>query len=76
MENIGYSREGHECLYNVYIMDETHSIFSAGAGGVTKLKKGDKLTRIRNFKYPKEYIEQYEELKERKTAIIEFYSED
>ena len=33
-ENVGFSREGHEGLYNIYMMEEIHSIFSAGAGAV------------------------------------------
>lgn len=35
LENTGYAKPGFEGLYNVFIMDETHSILSTGAGGVT-----------------------------------------
>jgi oxygen-independent coproporphyrinogen-3 oxidase len=31
-ENVGFSLPGHEGLYNIYMMEEIHSIFSAGAG--------------------------------------------
>ncbi len=76
LENVGYSKKGFECLYNVYIMDETHSIFACGASGVTKLRepKGDYIERIFNFKYPYEYIERFEEILQRKDGIDEFYS--
>ena len=36
-ENIGWTRPGGECLYNIYIMSELCSILSFGAGGSTKL---------------------------------------
>lgn len=76
LENIGYCKPGYEGLYNVYIMDETHSIFAAGAGAVTKLRepRGVEIQRIYNYKYPFEYINQYDEMMRRKDAIQEFYS--
>lgn len=58
LENVGWSKRGFESLYNVYVMDETHTILACGSGGVTKLKRNnpDYLERIFNFKYPYEYI--------------------
>lgn len=75
MENTGWSKPGFEGLYNVYIMDETHSIFACGAGAVTKLKDPNcnNIERIFNFKYPYEYIDRFKELLERKEAIFSFY---
>lgn len=75
LENVGYSKEGYECLYNVYIMDETHTILACGASAVTKLREpsGDYIERIFNFKYPYEYIDHFEEMISRKKAIVEFY---
>ena len=75
LENVGYSKAGFEGLYNVYIMDETHTILAVGAGAVTKLKnhETDKLERIFNFKFPYEYISRYNEIIERKGLIYEFY---
>ena len=77
LENVGWSKKGCESLYNVYIMDETHTILACGAGGVTKLKdfNSDKLERIFNFKFPYEYNTRFCELMERKNAIYEFYKE-
>lgn len=62
LENVGWSKKGFESLYNVYVMDETHTILACGSGGVTKLKKNnpDYLERIFNFKYPYEYKESQE----------------
>ena len=62
-ENVGFSKEGHEGLYNIYMMEEIHSIFSAGAGAVTKLVDYANVTgerknieRLFHQKYPYEYL--------------------
>ncbi|MBR3593885.1 MAG: coproporphyrinogen dehydrogenase HemZ [Clostridia bacterium] len=75
LENVGYSLPGKECLYNVYIMDETHTILACGASAVTKLKEpcGNFIERIFNYKYPYEYINRFGELMERKARIDSFY---
>ena len=76
LENVGFSKKGFEGLYNVYIMDETHTILACGASAVTKLRQpnGDNIERVFNYKYPYEYINRYEELSTRKQQITEFYS--
>lgn len=75
LENVGWSKKGFESLYNVYVMDETHTILACGSGGVTKLKNNetDYLERIFNFKYPYEYVDRFNELIERKSSIMRFY---
>ena len=75
LENVGYAKAGFEGLYNVYIMDETHTILACGASAVTKLKDNSQknIKRIFNFKYPYEYISGFEEQISRKTEIGEFY---
>lgn len=77
LENVGWSKRGFESLYNVYVMDETHTILACGSGGVSKLKNSEKdyLERIFNFKYPYEYIDRFDEIIERKSIIKRFYSE-
>lgn len=76
MENVGYCKSGYEGLYNVYIMDETHSIVALGAGGVSKLREpgGGEINRIFNYKYPYEYISRFPEILKRKDAIADFYN--
>ncbi len=76
LENIGYAKAGYECLYNVFIMDETHTILSCGASAVTKLREpnGDYIERIFNYKYPYEYISSFDEVLSRKSRIGEFYN--
>ncbi len=75
LENVGYAKSGFEGLYNVYIMDETHTVLACGASAVTKLKEplGDNIERIFNFKYPYEYIGRFNEQISRKDGIAEFY---
>ncbi|MBQ1187149.1 MAG: coproporphyrinogen dehydrogenase HemZ [Clostridia bacterium] len=75
LENVGYAKKGYEGLYNVYIMDETHTILACGASAVTKLREpnGAYIERIFNFKYPYEYISRFSEILERKKGINRFY---
>ena len=76
LENVGWSKRGYESLYNVFVMDETHTILACGCGGVTKLKnpQTDFLKRVFNFKYPYEYIGRFDEMLIRKGEIRDFYS--
>ncbi len=74
-ENVGWAKPGCEGLYNVYIMDETHTILGCGAGAVSKLKQPgtDYLERIFNYKFPYEYNSGLEEMLSRKDGILPFY---
>ncbi len=76
-ENTGWAKRGHEGLYNVYIMDETHTIIGCGAGAVTKLKHPykDSLSRIFNYKFPYEYIARFDDMIARKEQVIRFYEQ-
>ena len=63
-ENVGFALEGHEGLYNIYMMEEVHSILAVGAGAVTKLVEyypaniaSTKIIRHFNPKYPYEYLD-------------------
>ncbi|MBP5618557.1 MAG: coproporphyrinogen dehydrogenase HemZ [Clostridia bacterium] len=74
LENTGYAKPGFEGRYNVFIMDETHSILACGAGAVTKLRAADGfIERVFNFKYPYEYLSRFDEILARKAAIEAFY---
>ena len=75
LENTGFAKAGYEGLYNIYIMDETHSILACGASAVTKLRsQGGYIERIFNYKYPYEYIDRFEEMLNRKQGIEQFYA--
>ena len=77
LENVGYAKKGFEGIYNVYIMDETHTILACGASAVTKLKSNSdgQIERIFNYKYPYEYISDFCEILRRKQRVEEFYCE-
>ncbi len=74
-ENVGWAKDGCDGLYNVYIMDETHTILGCGAGAVSKLKQPgtEYLERIFNYKFPYEYNSGLEEMLNRKAAVKDFY---
>lgn len=74
-ENTGLCRPGHECLYNIFMMEEIHSVIAVGAGAVTKLKdpRSGHIERIFNLKYPYEYIARAGEAEARKESVASFY---
>ena len=89
LENVGFSIEGHEGLYNVYMMEEVQTIFAVGAGAVTKLvdytpgkDEKPRILRIFNAKYPYEYLRGRNEIRDRDdtssslvTKTVDFFSE-
>ena len=74
LENVGWAKKGFECEYNVQMMEETHTVLAVGAGAVTRLKNSSRIDRIFNFKYPFEYIDDFDEIIKRKQKIRDFYS--
>lgn len=74
LENVGWCKPGYEGLYNIYIMEEVHTILSAGAGGSTKLVQPGvrhaRIERIFNYKYPNEYIGQFDTVLARKKDLL------
>lgn len=71
LENVGFSKEGHEGMYNIYMMEEMQTIFAVGAGSVTKLVdyngEDETKTRIERIfcpKYPYEYLREHKRRKE------------
>ena len=57
-ENVGWSRDNRDCLYNIYMMEELHTILSLGGGGMNKVNlPGGRLERFHNPKFPEQYIE-------------------
>ena len=67
-ENIGYCKNGRECIYNIKIMEEKQTILALGAGGSTKIvdSKTDRIDRIFNVKSVDDYIGRIDEMIERK----------
>jgi len=72
-ENVGWTQPGGEGLYNIYIMEELHSILSLGAGGSTKMVGGGEIRRAFNAKYPREYIDRPEKRRANLDAFCAFH---
>lgn len=75
LENTGWAKPETACVYNVYMMDELHTILSCGAGAVTKLvdQQSGRIERVFNYKYPAEYLSGFDRLLARKEKITAFY---
>ncbi|MEG1719647.1 MAG: coproporphyrinogen dehydrogenase HemZ, partial [Clostridia bacterium] len=75
LENIGYTLPHHECLYNIYMMNEMHTVIGIGASAVTKVvtKKTGKIHRVPSCKLPLEYIKNFDRItKERIDKLYEY----
>ncbi len=75
-ENAGWCRAGGTGWYNIYIMEELHSILSLGAGGSTKMvdPARSRIERVFNLKYPQEYVQRPEKIRANQEAFRAFYS--
>ncbi len=73
-ENVGWSKPGTDCLYNIYMMEEVHTILSLGGGGMTKVNLPDgKLLRFHNPKFPEQYMTALDDTLAQKKEIFETY---
>ena len=71
-ENVGWSLSSKDCLYNIYMMEELHTILSLGGGGMNKVNLPDgKLQRFHNPKFPEQYIEMLNTVLEDKKKLFE-----
>ena len=71
-ENIGWSRDNRDCLYNIYMMEELHPIVSLGGGGMSKVNLPEnRLERFHNPKFPEQYIEQFDKVLEQKQTLCD-----
>ncbi len=74
LENVGYSKAGHESLYNVYIMEEVQPILALGAGGSSKMVKREDIQRVYNPKEASDYTNRIDEVLKRKDTFFDFFS--
>ena len=71
LENVGYALPGHECLYNVDMMEEIAHVLAVGAGAISKrvdpaigrIERAPNVSEIRN------YLDRTEEMLARKQAL-------
>lgn len=72
LENTGYARRGHICVYNIDHMEETTGIMAFGAGGISKRIFGaeQRIERAANVKDIEHYIARTAEMAERKASLF------
>lgn len=72
-ENIGYSKFGFECIYNIISMEEAQTIVGVGMGAVSKFyfPEEDRIERIANFKSVEEYVNRFYEQIRRKESVLD-----
>ena len=71
-ENVGWSKDDLDCLYNIYMMEEVHTILSLGGGGMNKVNlPGGKIERFHNPKFPEQYIDMLDSVLSQKEEMFE-----
>ncbi|MBQ7653159.1 MAG: coproporphyrinogen dehydrogenase HemZ [Clostridia bacterium] len=79
LENVGYAKKGKTCVYNVDIMEETHTVHASGAGAISKTVtvednegvKNVRIERLSEIKEIKGYNEHIEELIAKKRIFFD-----
>ena len=75
-ENVDWSRDGLDCLYNIYMMEELHTILSLGGGGMNKVNlPSGRLERFHNPKFPEQYIEKIQDVLDQKKQLFRLMTE-
>ena len=70
-ENVGWCRAGYTGYYNIYMMEELHSILSLGGGGMNKINlPAGALESFHNPKYPQDYIQRIDTVLRQKDEIF------
>ena len=72
LENTGYALPGHECIYNVDIMEETSHILALGAGGISKriYPEEGHIGRAPNVSQIETYLARMEDMIQRKRELF------
>ena len=72
MENVGYSKAGKECIYNMQMIEDTQSIIALGADAVSKVvfREENRIERFPNVKDVREYINRIDEMIEGKIDLL------
>jgi len=68
MENIGYSKAGHESIYNILMMEEAQNVLGFGVGASSKFLIG---TSVHNPRDIKTYLDTYEAYIDKKIQTLE-----
>ncbi|MHB8126398.1 MAG: coproporphyrinogen dehydrogenase HemZ [Desulfitobacteriaceae bacterium] len=73
LENIGYAQPGHECVYNISIIEECQNIFGLGAGASTKIIDpcNNKLFNLHHPVSWQHYVQKWQEGHHKRTKVME-----
>ena len=73
MENLGYSRKGAECIYNIEMIEDKQTIIALGADAVSKVVFLDenRIERFANIKDIKEYCNRIDEMIQGKIKLLD-----
>ncbi|MGG7143361.1 coproporphyrinogen III oxidase [Clostridium nigeriense] len=73
MENLGYSKEGKECLYNIQMIEDKQTIIALGADAVSKVVflEDNRIERFGNVKDIREYTNRIKEMVEEKKKLLD-----
>lgn len=72
MENVGYSIEGSECIYNIVMIEDSETIIALGADAVSKVvfKEENRIERFGNMKDVTEYIKNIDDMINKKIELL------
>lgn len=73
MENLGYSKVGKECLYNIQMIEDKQTIIALGADAVSKVVflEENRIERFGNVKDIREYTSRIKEMVEGKRKLLD-----
>ena len=73
LENVGYAKEGYECIYNMQMMEEKQTNIAIGAGAVSKFVYLDenRIERVDDVKNLEIYLDRVEDMIEKKKREVE-----
>lgn len=72
LENVGYFRDDHVCIFNVDSMEDTSSVIALGAGAISKrvFSTENRIERQPNCKFIEDYIARIDEMIEKKNNFF------
>jgi len=69
-ENVGWTKAGKACVYNVDVMEETADNIAVGANAVSKKVRGDRIERYATPKDIKTYLEKVDEIVKKRAEFF------
>ncbi len=72
LENVGYTKKGKECVYNVNVMEEISSTVACGANAISKrvFDGGERIERQASPKDVPTYLQKIDKIKEEKSKLF------